>query len=199
MAISFYPYLKTYIGNSTDSKVGITDEAATIFYLDTKTTSVLHQGTWYDFSSPIINASMSKKTLQPASADGSISTDTSTTDGRFVELPYSVPELTWQYTTTETTPIITNASFPMKTTAGATVRNYCGSIQYQNTSATATLLVIQDGATTIWVGNAPASMTVPVTVIFPTPLRGSINSAMNIKAITTGASIYMNAQGFQAY
>ena len=44
------------------------------------------------------------------------------------------------------------------TTAGAGVRNYMTALQYQNTSATASEIQVQYGATAIWRGQAPASM-----------------------------------------
>lgn len=44
----------------------------------------------------------------------------------------------------------------------------------------------------------PANMTTPWDIDFPTPLRSSANAALNAAAITSGASIYLDAQGYTA-
>lgn len=80
--------------------------------------------------------------------------------------------------------------------AGAAgVRNYCHGIQYFNSAAVASEIVIKDGATIIWRGFAPASMTVPVSVRFDPPLRGTAATAMNVVMITTATATRVSAQG----
>ena len=59
-------------------------------------------------------------------------------------------------------------------------------------------LTLKDGATVIWRIWLPASMTTPWDIDFPTPLRSSANAALNAAAITSGASIYLDAQGYTA-
>ena len=82
--------------------------------------------------------------------------------------------------------------------AGAGIRRYVTAIQVINTNAVATEFVIKDGATVIWRIWLPASMTTPWDIDFPTPLRSSANAALNAAAITSGASIYLDAQGYTA-
>jgi len=41
-------------------------------------------------------------------------------------------------------------------------------------------------------------MTTPRDIDFPTPLRSSPNAALNAAAITSEASIYLDAQGYTA-
>lgn len=102
----------------------------------------------------------------------------------------------WQYagvtggiTTTSDTAI---AAAP----TGAGARNYLASLQFKNTSAVASEIVIKDGSTVIWRGQVSASMTAMQTVNFLPPLRTSPNTAMNVALITTGTASIVSAQGY---
>jgi hypothetical protein len=87
----------------------------------------------------------------------------------------------------------------LRAAAAAGIRNYVTSIDVRNAHATvATEVVIKDGATVIWRQLLPAAMAAPVEITFPTPLRGTAATAMNVACITTGAQVYANAQGFAA-
>lgn len=97
-----------------------------------------------------------------------------------------------------TAPVTTTADLAVKAAAGGNLRNYITSFQYQNIGAVATEVVLKDGSTIIWRGYAAASMAAPACVNFGTPLRGSANTAVNFAAITTGANIYINTQGYTA-
>ena len=39
---------------------------------------------------------------------------------------------------------------------------------------------------------------VPVSIQFPTPLKGTAATALNVACITTSAQVYVNAGGYQA-
>lgn len=79
------------------------------------------------------------------------------------------------------------------------VRTNITSIIYQNTSATAATLTIQDGlATTLIQISVPASMTEPRQLVFPTPLRGSAATNLNYTQ-SAAASILLNVTGFNSY
>lgn len=127
-------------------------------------------------------------------AAGDVAQTVSTTNGAQVIKPYAVPELDWQSSITVTTTTQT----AIRASGGAGIRNYCTGIQYQNTSATATLITIQDGASTVAVFNAPASMGVPALLTFPTPLKTTANTALNVTCGTGGANLILNAQGYVA-
>lgn len=118
-----------------------------------------------------------------------------TTVGALITKPYTVPELDWQVALTAITGVTDNV---LKTVGPAGIRNYCTAIQMKNVSATATEVVIKDGTTPIWRGYLPANMSVADAIVFPTPLRGSTVTSMYFTAITTGANIYVSAQGYQA-
>ena len=47
--------------------------------------------------------------------------------------------------------------------------------------------------------SVPASMTLPVQLNFPTPLRGSANAALNYTAGTTSSNILLTVTGFNSY
>ena len=142
-------------------------------------------------------------------ATGLSANPTSVTTGRGVDLlatligalvtrPYSIPEADWQYAAaaggiTGTTDVV------LKVAAAAGVRNYVTSIDVRNAHASvATEVVIKDGATVIWRQLLPAGMAGPVEISFPTPLRGTAATAVNFACLTTGAQVYVNAQGYAA-
>lgn len=97
------------------------------------------------------------------------------------------------------TTVTTNAQTAIRAAQGANVIQNVTQITYQNTNATATTLTIQDGSTTLLAISVPASMTVAEQLAFPTPLRGTANTALNYTAGTTGASILLNVTGFNSY
>ena len=116
----------------------------------------------------------------------------------------------WQATSGETA-LATNASTPIIAAAQVSnpdgtktpLRNFLTDLELFNINATvSTVVSILDGSTVIWTGYVPAMTAtlniVPVIVNFTTPLKGSVNSALNIRCGTTGASLYWNARGFQA-
>ena len=118
--------------------------------------------------------------------------------GALVNKPFSIPEGDWQYGgaaggITGTTDVVVKAA------AAAGIRNYVTSIDLRNAHASvATEVVIKDGATVIWRQMLPAAMATPVDITFPTPLRGTAATALNFACITTGAQVYVNAQGYAA-
>jgi hypothetical protein len=118
--------------------------------------------------------------------------------GALVTKPYAIPEADWQYAAAAGG-IINTTDVVLRAAAAAGIRNYVTSIDVRNAHATvATEVVIKDGATVIWRQLLPAAMASPVEITFPTPLRGTAATAMNVACITTGAQVYVNAQGFVA-
>jgi hypothetical protein len=97
------------------------------------------------------------------------------------------------------TTVTTNAQTAIRIAQGADIRQSVTSITFQNTNATATTLTIQDASATLIAISVPASMTLPVQLTFPTPLKGSANAALNYTAGTTGASVLLNVTGFNSY
>lgn len=117
-----------------------------------------------------------------------------TTIGVPLTLPYALPEATFRANVTLTT----TADSELKAAGAAGIRNYLVGLQYQNTNATATSVLIKDGASTIASFQATANMALPAVITFPVPLRGSAATALNVAAGTTAASVFVNAQGFSA-
>lgn len=97
------------------------------------------------------------------------------------------------------TTVTTNAQTAIRAAQGANIIQSVTQITYQNTNATATTLTIQDGSTTMIAISVPASMTVAEQLVFPTPLRGTANTALNYTAGTTGANVLLNVTGFNSY
>lgn len=95
--------------------------------------------------------------------------------------------------------VTTNTQTQIRAAQAANIRQNVTGLTFQNTNATATTLTIQDGATTLITFSVPASMTLPVQLDFPTPLRGTAATALNYTAGTTGANILLNVIGFNSY
>jgi hypothetical protein len=113
--------------------------------------------------------------------------------------PYraGVSDTPWQYAGV-TGGITTTADTPVAAAAGSNVRNYLCSLQIKNNSAVASEIVVKDGSTIIWRGHVGASMTFMETITFPTCLKGSANTAMNVALITTATATVVSAQGYTA-
>lgn len=116
--------------------------------------------------------------------------------GAQVMLPYAIPESTWQYGSS--TAVTNTTDVAVKAAAAAGIRNYMTGLQYHNTSATASTIVVKDGSTVIWACQAPASMTAPANIQFPVPLRGTAATALNVAMLTTATNTFVAAQGFIA-
>ena len=115
--------------------------------------------------------------------------------GKQVVLPFAVPELLWQGVTAAITGTSDTA---VKAAAGAGVRNYVTSITVTNSHATVgTVVEIKDGTTVIHRGYARHDGG-GFTVTFPTPLKGTANTAINAACVTTGSNVYVSASGYTA-
>ena len=99
----------------------------------------------------------------------------------------------WNYG--NSTPITSTSDVSIKGAGGSRVYNYLAGLQFVNTGATATVVVVKNGSTVIWAGNAQQN--VPVIVNFSTPLKSNANTAFNFACLTTGASVIVSAQGYQ--
>ncbi len=118
--------------------------------------------------------------------------------GALVTKPFSIPEADWQFAAAAGGIINTN-DVVLKAAAAAGIRNYVTSIDIRNAHASiATEVVLKDGATVIWRQLLPAAMPAPVEITFPTPLRGTAATAMNLACLNTGAQVYGHAQGSAA-
>ena len=116
-------------------------------------------------------------------------------DGSLTNEPATTP---WAYAAasggiTGTTPVTLAAA------AGAGLANYMTGLQIHNKHATvATEVTISDTIS----GNvlarfyAPAAMTGPMGITFPTAIASGPNSALTATCVTTGSATYVNAQGY---
>ena len=117
-----------------------------------------------------------------------------TSAGQQVQKPYASAELDWQYTGVLTT----TTAQAVRAAGAAGVRNYVTGLQYQNTNATTTTVLVLDGANLIAQYNAPGNMAAPAVIGFTTPLRGTAATALNVNCGTAAASLQMNVQGYQS-
>ena len=129
-------------------------------------------------------------------ATGDVADLVSTLQGVLVTRPWQIPELEWSYVAASGG-VINTTDVVIAAAAGAALRRYICSMQLSNNSAVATEVVLKDGATIIWRGHLPANAPMSE-IIFENPLKTTANTALNFACITTGAAVYVNAQGFTA-
>lgn len=145
-------------------------------------------------AAPVLIGGMVRTGAAPATlVQGDAVRLTMTSSAAAVVKLFSVPETDFTYTGVLTTAVAAAAS---NAVAGA--RNHAASLQYQNSGTVATTLEVLDGATVKWQGHAPANMAAPASITFAIPLRGTTNTALNVKCGTTGANVLVNVQGYQA-
>jgi hypothetical protein len=112
-------------------------------------------------------------------------------------LPYAHPGRSWQYAAasggiSNTTPVAAQS------TGGAGVRHYVTSAQIVNQSTTAVEVEIRSATTALWRMELDADGgAAGVSIVFPVPLRGAANEAINIYTSGTG-KVYANLQGYTA-
>jgi hypothetical protein len=123
----------------------------------------------------------------------------STLVGALITKPYSIPEGDWTFAGA-TGGITDTTAVTLKTAGGAGIRNYLTGLQYFNSAAVASEIAIRDGAggTVLWRGMVPASMTVPVSVDFLIPIRGTAATLLEVVMLTNATATRVSAQGFQA-
>lgn len=115
--------------------------------------------------------------------------------GALIQKPYSIPEADWSFAGAA---VVNTTDVVLAAAAGAGIRRYLTALQMKNTNATATEVVVKDGATVIWRLYLPANMANADTILFPSPLKSTANAALNFACITTGANVYVAAQGYTA-
>jgi hypothetical protein len=119
-----------------------------------------------------------------------------TTDGRLITRLNSIPQNEWQYAA-ESGGITDTANVELVAAQGAGIKNYLTGLSVGNANATASEIVIKDGATVIWrmylAANAPIQ-----SINFVTPLQSTANTKLNVACIMPGTRTYINAQGYTA-
>ena len=124
----------------------------------------------------------------------------STLVGALVSKPYSIPEAEWA-SAAVAGGITGTADTALAAAPAAGLKNYLTGISFQNAHATtATEVVVKDGATVIFRGylGAGSSPNSSLQVNFANPLKCTAATALNVACITTGAQVYVNAQGYVA-
>ena len=141
---------------------------------------------------------MAARTTDAAvSASGDATRVLATLLGKQIILPYALPGLTWQYAG-PTGGITDTADDAIQAAGGAGVRHYLTALTVINSHATVgTEVVIKDGSTVIHRGYAAAAGG-GYALTFPTPLRGTAATALNVACITTGSATVVSASGFSA-
>lgn len=148
---------------------------------------------------PLLVGGEGRSTEPTAVDDGDVVRRLHSLLGKSVSLPYALPGATWSYPS-ESGGITNTTERTLKAASGAGVRNYLTHIDVSNShAATATEVVIKDGAggTVLWRGYARTGGNAN-DYFFDPPLRSSANTALVVACVTTGTATYVNAQGYAA-
>lgn len=115
-------------------------------------------------------------------------------DGGLTAEPPTTP---WNYVAA-TGGITNTTAVTLAAAAGVGLANYLTSLTLHNKAATASEFTITDqvSGSTLYLGWAPASMSAPITIQFPTPLASGPNSALQFACGTTATATYVNASGY---
>lgn len=119
-----------------------------------------------------------------------------TLSGALITRPFAIPEADWSFAS-PAGGVVNTTDVVLAAAAGGSLRRYITSMQISNANATATEVVLKDGSTIIWRGHLPANAP-GRDIEFATPLKTSGNAALNFACITTGAQVYVSAQGYTA-
>jgi hypothetical protein len=146
-----------------------------------------------DTGNPVKVGGVARSTNPSVVASGDRSDLMTDLIGRLVVSPYSIPE---NIVSGVTAAITGTADTAVIAAQGAGVRIYVTQMVILNTSATATLVNIKDGTTTIYTVNAPATSG-QIALTFPVPLRLTANNALNVACGTTAANVIVSASGYK--
>jgi hypothetical protein len=125
-----------------------------------------------------------------------------TTAGQSVVKPYGTAENDWQYAAAAGGITNSTADVVIKTAGAAGIRNYITSISIMSEAlATATELVIKEGAGIIFRTKITTAGQPLTHVEFPTPLKGAAATQLSVALLTASATgaVYFNAQGYQSF
>ena len=153
-------------------------------------------------ANPLI-AGLHARTANAPVANGQAINATGTLAGALIIKPYSIPEAEWSYAAASGG--IANATaVTVAAAAGSGLRNYITAVQLSSGAlGAATELAIRDGAsgtvlyrTFITTAGLPNGRE----IIFPTPLKSSANTLLEVVLLTnpTSGAVYFNAQGYIA-
>jgi hypothetical protein len=147
-------------------------------------------------TAPVITAGRGLSAAYTTVATGDVADFITTLQGVQIVRPWQIPELEWYYASAAGG-VINTTDVVLATAAGAGLRRYLNSMQLSNNSATATEVVVKDGSTVIWRGHLPGNA-VNFNIHFDNPIKSSANAFLVFACITTGAAVYVNAQGYTA-
>lgn len=125
------------------------------------------------------------------------------TGGQAVVLPFSVPEATWNYAAAAAGILNSNVAVTIKAAAAAGLRNYLTGMEFVHEAlGVATEVAIRDGAAgaVLWRTFIPAGVFGRVAITFPTPLKGTAATLLEVVTLTASGtgSVYVNATGYIA-
>lgn len=136
-----------------------------------------------------------------AVATGDTADIVTTLIGVQIQKPFSIPEADWFYSAAASGIDNSSTGVVMKA-AVAGLRNYVTGISVEHDLlGGTTLLLLRDGASgaIMWRGKLQTPAKESVNILFPSPLRGSVNTDIVIQTLTavTGG-VFVNAQGYTA-
>lgn len=143
-------------------------------------------------------------TLDTTLSQGDVSDAAFTTGQQLVTKDFASSENDWQFATATGGIVNTTTAVTIKAAGAASIRNYITGLTIASDAlGAATELVIRDGAagTVIYRTKLQTASMGTISIVFPTPLRGTAATLMEVAALTatiTGG-VYVNVQGYQGF
>lgn len=125
------------------------------------------------------------------SEDGDYSPISVTKSGKIINMPYASMDSSSNYVATATSIAATTLA-----PANAANRYHMTAFQAVNSGASASILAITDGAGGTILGYTIVPAGGGSNIIYPTPIRGTVNTAMAVSNLTASTTIYYSGQGF---
>lgn len=118
-----------------------------------------------------------------------------------VNQPYAMTSSRWLYAAATGGIVNTTTAVTVAAAAGASVRNYVASMQiHWDALGVATEIAVRDGAggTVLWRGKIPAGAAGMEEIVFPSPLKGTANTLLEVVTLTASVTggTFFNLQGF---
>lgn len=154
-------------------------------------------------ASPIMVGGTVRTATAPTTlVNGDVARCTMTSGAALVVKQYAVPDVDWSYAAAASGIVNTTTAVTVKAAGAASIRNYITAIQVSaDVLGAATEVVIRDGAagTVLWRMKVQNTGLNPTTFNFPTPLRGTAATLVEVATVTAvSGGVYVNVQGYEA-
>ena len=145
-------------------------------------------------NNPIVGGAQAISAEPTAVSDGDVSKLITDLVGKLITMPYANPE---NFISGVTAAIVDTTRTQVIAAQSAGIRTYVTHLIVTNSHASVgTLVTIENGTTALYRGYA-APMGGGFSIVFPTPIKTSAATALNVSCETTCANVYVSASGYK--